>query len=98
MLVLFETAAGFAVFKLLDEKKLLKSDNLYEEFENNAKKCVKLQHFAKFQDTTDALASAAALIEGKMSKGKPTLTDTSFKADSYHGTTHKFTLCLSLKD
>jgi len=69
MLVLFETAAGFAVFKLLDEKKLLKSDNLYEEFENNAKKCVKLQHFAKFQDTTDALASAAALIEGKMSKG-----------------------------
>jgi len=69
MLVLFETAAGFAVFKLLDEKKLLKADNLYEEFENNAKKCVKLQHFAKFADTTDALASAAALIEGKMSKG-----------------------------
>jgi len=69
MLVLFETAAGFAVFKLLDEKKLLKTDNLYEEFENNAKKCVKLQHFAKFADTTDALASAAALIEGKMSKG-----------------------------
>ena len=86
MLVLFETAAGFAVFKLLDEKKLLKSDNLYEEFENNAKKCVKLQHFAKFQDTTDALASAAALIEGKMSKGKPAITDTTFKADSYHGT------------
>merc|ERR1712168_769539 len=34
-----------------------------------AKKCVKLQMFEKFKDTTDALASAAALIEGKMSKG-----------------------------
>jgi len=70
MLVLFETPAGFAIFKLLDEKKLLKSDNLYEEFqESGAKKCVKLQMFEKFKDTTDALASAAALIEGKMSKG-----------------------------
>jgi len=69
MLVLFETPAGFAVFKLLDEKKLLKSDNLYEEFQDAAKKCVKLQMFEKFKDTTDALASAAALIEGKMSKG-----------------------------
>jgi len=69
MLVLFETPAGFAVFKLLDEKKLLKSDNLYEEFQDSAKKCVKLQMFEKFKDTTDALASAAALIEGKMSKG-----------------------------
>ena len=69
MLVLFETPAGFAVFKLLDEKKLLKSDNLYEEFQSDAKKMVKLQMFEKFKDTTDALASAAALIEGKMSKG-----------------------------
>ena len=69
MLVLFETPAGFAVFKLMDEKKLLKSDNLYDEFQSNAKKMVKLQMFEKFKDTTDALASAAALIEGKMSKG-----------------------------
>jgi len=70
MLVLFETPAGFAIFKLLDEKKLLKSDNLYQEFQDaGAKKCVKLQMFEKFKDTTDALASAAALIEGKMSKG-----------------------------
>jgi len=71
MLVLFETPAGFAIFKLLDEKKLQKSDNLYEDFATpeGAKKVVKLKMFEKFKDTTDALASAAALIEGKMSKG-----------------------------
>ena len=66
MLVLFETPAGFAIFKLLDEKKLLKSDNLFEDFATpeGAKKVVKLKMFEKFKDTTDALASAAALIEG----------------------------------
>ena len=66
MLVLFETPAGFAIFKLLDEKKLQKSDNLYEDFATpeGAKKVVKLKMFEKFKDTTDALASAAALIEG----------------------------------
>jgi len=71
MLVLFETPAGFAVFKLLDEKKLQQSDSLFEDFETpeGAKKVVKLKMFEKFKDTTDALASAAALIEGKMSKG-----------------------------
>ena len=67
MLVLFETPAGFAIFKLLDEKKLLQSDNLFEDFKTpeGAKKVVKLKMFEKFKDTTDALASAAALIEGK---------------------------------
>ena len=33
MLVLFETPAGYAIFKLMDEGKLAKSDNLYEDFE-----------------------------------------------------------------
>ena len=32
MLVLFETPAGYAIFKLLDEKKLQQSDDLYEDF------------------------------------------------------------------
>ncbi|KAF7993139.1 hypothetical protein HCN44_005920 [Aphidius gifuensis] len=32
MLVLFETPAGYAIFKLLNEKKLEKSENLYEDF------------------------------------------------------------------
>eukprot|EP00095_Tigriopus_kingsejongensis_P009098 snap_masked-scaffold295_size218279-processed-gene-1.18 protein:Tk09098 transcript:snap_masked-scaffold295_size218279-processed-gene-1.18-mRNA-1 annotation:"hypothetical protein DAPPUDRAFT_300779" len=70
MLVLFETPAGFAVFKLLNEKKLQQSENLYKDFETleEAKKVVKLKMFEKFEDTTEALASATATVEGKMSK------------------------------
>ena len=33
MLVLFETPAGYAIFKVLDEGKLQKSDDLYKDFE-----------------------------------------------------------------
>jgi len=70
MLVLFETPAGYAVFKLLDEKKLQASDNLFEDFKDvhAAKNVVKLQSFSKFEDTTEALAAATAAVEGKMSK------------------------------
>jgi len=84
MLVLFETPAGFAIFKLLDEKKLQKSDNLFEDFATpeGAKKVVKLKMFEKFKDTTDALASAAALIEGKMSKGLKKLMKKIVASDS----------------
>ncbi|XP_026220014.1 nucleolar protein 58 [Anabas testudineus] len=70
MLVLFETAAGYAIFKVLDESKLQQVDSLYKEFETpeKANKIVKLKHFEKFQDTTEALAAATALIEGKIGK------------------------------
>jgi len=70
MLVLFETPAGYAVFKLLDEKKLAKADNLYEDFKDidSAKNVVKLKVFEKFGDTTEALSAACASVEGKMSK------------------------------
>ncbi|KAG7503949.1 nucleolar protein 58 [Solea senegalensis] len=70
MLVLFETAAGYAIFKVLDESKLQQVDSLYKEFETpeKANKIVKLKHFEKFQDTTEALAAATALVEGKISK------------------------------
>lgn len=70
MLVLFETAAGYAIFKVLDESKLQQVDSLYKEFETpeKANKVVKLKHFEKFQDTTEALAAATALVEGKIGK------------------------------
>ncbi|KAE8278593.1 Nucleolar protein 58 Nucleolar protein 5 [Larimichthys crocea] len=70
MLVLFETAAGYAIFKVLDESKLQQVDSLYKEFETpeKANKIVKLKHFEKFQDTTEALAAATALTEGKIGK------------------------------
>lgn len=70
MLVLFETAAGYAIFKVLDESKLQQVDSLYKEFQTpeKANKIVKLKHFEKFQDTTEALAAATALVEGKIGK------------------------------
>lgn len=70
MLVLFETAAGFAIFKVLDEQKLQQVDSLWKEFETpeKANKVVKLKHFEKFQDTTEALAAATAMVEGKLGK------------------------------
>ncbi|VVC37122.1 NOSIC,Nop domain,NOP5, N-terminal [Cinara cedri] len=70
MLVLFETSAGYAIFKVLDEKKLKNVSDLYSYFESpeDCSKIVKLKHFQKFEDTTEALASAASLIEGKLCK------------------------------
>ncbi|CAO1419406.1 unnamed protein product [Diamesa hyperborea] len=70
MFVLYETSAGYAIFKLLNEKKLKEVDNLYLEFETpeQANSIVKLTHFEKFADTTEALAAATAAIEGKVSK------------------------------
>lgn len=70
MLVLFETSAGFALFKVLDESKLQKVDNIYKEFENvqSASKVVQLQKFQKFKNTAEALKSSTALIDSKLSK------------------------------
>lgn len=70
MLVLFETAAGYAVFKLLNEKKLQETDNLYLDFETpeKANKLLQLQHFQKFDDTTVALAAITGSVEGKIPK------------------------------
>ncbi|KAL1517415.1 hypothetical protein ABEB36_001182 [Hypothenemus hampei] len=70
MLVLFETAAGYAIFKLLDERKLEKVDSLYTSFQtvDAANQVVKLKHFEKFTDITEALAATTAAVEGKLSK------------------------------
>ncbi|VVC89198.1 nucleolar protein 58 [Leptidea sinapis] len=70
MLVLFETPAGYALFKLLDESKLSQIDDLYQEFNTpeGAASVVKLKNFIKFEDTTEALAATTAAIEGKISK------------------------------
>ncbi|KAJ2944418.1 hypothetical protein O0L34_g3754 [Tuta absoluta] len=70
MLVLFETPAGYAIFKLLDESKLSQIEDLYTEFNTpeGASAVVKLKNFIKFEDTTEALAATTAAIEGKVSK------------------------------
>jgi len=70
MLVLFETAAGYAIFKLLNEKKLQETENLYLDFQTpeKASKLLQLQHFQKFDDTTVALAAITGSVEGKIPK------------------------------
>ncbi|KAI8900519.1 hypothetical protein BC833DRAFT_523416 [Globomyces pollinis-pini] len=70
MLVLYETAAGYALFKLLDDGSLTKPDDIFKSFESpeKANKAVKLKAFAKFENTTDALSAVTGIVEGKMSK------------------------------
>ncbi|RWS13011.1 hypothetical protein B4U79_05655 [Dinothrombium tinctorium] len=70
MFVLFETASGFAVFKLLDDKKLQQSDELFKLFENpkKANKLLHFEHFEKFDDTAEAVNSVTSLLKGKISK------------------------------
>lgn len=70
MYVLFETAAGFALFKVVKSKKLEKIDKLHESFvdADSANSVVKLKAFAKFKDTKDAMKSIERLMKGKVSK------------------------------
>ncbi|KAJ0771746.1 putative Nop domain-containing protein [Helianthus annuus] len=71
MLVLFETPAGFALFKVLDEGKLSKVDDLWKEFSSadTARQIVKLKAFSKFENTSEALSAATLLLDSKPSKG-----------------------------
>ncbi|KAL5209335.1 hypothetical protein ABZP36_004958 [Zizania latifolia] len=71
MLVLFETPAGFALFKVLDEGKLDKVEDLWKEFttSDSARKVVELKAFNKFENTSDALSAATLIIDSKPSKG-----------------------------
>lgn len=67
MLVLFETPAGHALFKVLDDG-ALKGAVTDLESESQIKQVVKLKAFSRFTDTTSALAAATALVESKPSK------------------------------
>ncbi|KAM1851149.1 hypothetical protein ACFX13_015254 [Malus domestica] len=71
MLMLFETPAGFALFKVLDEGKLSKVEDLWKDFSNadKARQVVKLKAFSKFENTSEALEAATLLIDSKPSKG-----------------------------
>ncbi|CAN8269669.1 unnamed protein product [Cochlearia groenlandica] len=71
MIVLFETPAGFALFKVLDEGKLSNIEDLGKEFSSpdKAKKIVQLKAFDKFDNTSEALEAVAKLLEGTPGKG-----------------------------
>eukprot|EP00750_Incisomonas_marina_P018020 INCI2682.12.p1 GENE.INCI2682.12~~INCI2682.12.p1 ORF type:complete len:499 (+),score=126.54 INCI2682.12:183-1679(+) len=68
MLVLFDTPAGFAIFKVLDEGKLKDVDNIYKHFNDaaSARSVVKLKAFHAFEDTKNAVGAATAIVDGKM--------------------------------
>ncbi|KAK6106529.1 NOP5 N-terminal domain family protein [Brugia pahangi] len=70
MLVLFETPAGYALFKLLDEKKLENVDNIWNECSTpeKAQRMLQLISFKKFKDTAEAVENATRLAEGKLTK------------------------------
>jgi nucleolar protein 58 len=70
MLILFETPAGYALFKVLDPSKLEEVGDLYQYFNDpeNASKTVKLAAMYKFKDSAEALKSVAKTIKGKMPK------------------------------
>ena len=67
MLVLFETPAGHALFKVLNESALRDAGSDFES-PTAIKELVQLKAFNKFRDTTAALAAATAMVEGKPSK------------------------------
>ncbi|KAJ3217718.1 Nucleolar protein 58 [Dinochytrium kinnereticum] len=71
VLVLFETPAGYALFKMADSSKLEDPESIFKHFESPeaANKTVKLKAFSKFENTVDALTAVTALIEGELSKG-----------------------------
>ncbi|KAL5701417.1 Ribosomal RNA processing protein 1 A [Ranunculus cassubicifolius] len=71
MLVLFETPAGYALFKVLDEGKLSNFEDMWKDFatSDKARKVVKLKAFNKFENTAEALSAATLLIDSKPSKG-----------------------------
>lgn len=69
MLVLFETPAGYALFRVLQGGDLQEVD-LAKAFStaDEAQKFVKLQAFSKFGDTAEALEAAVAVCESTMTK------------------------------
>lgn len=72
MLVLFDTAAGFAIFKVTGKTADLKNvENIFEHFDTveGARSFVKLKAFHQFKDTKAALAAATALVAGDLDKG-----------------------------
>ncbi|KAG1863716.1 hypothetical protein F4604DRAFT_1784610 [Suillus subluteus] len=70
MLVLYETAMGYCLFKLSDSAKLESAD-LYKSFETpeKATKLLKLKALHRFTSTANAVEDLTAVQEGKLGKG-----------------------------
>lgn len=69
MFVLYETPAGYALFKVLDEEKIKNVDEIQKEFETEQKSSslIKLKSFYPFENMKSAVEATAALVDGKLS-------------------------------
>lgn len=69
VLVLFETAVGFCLFKMSDKAKV-ESPSLWKEFDDvsSTNNLLKLSAIHRFTSTVEAVEAAASINEGKMSK------------------------------
>ena len=70
MLLLFETSAGYALFKVMDNKVLDKPDKIWSKFEDpsSASTLMKLKKFEPFENTTDAVVAATSIVDGTLDK------------------------------
>ncbi|KAK7061314.1 hypothetical protein R3P38DRAFT_3383539 [Favolaschia claudopus] len=70
MLVLYETAMGYCLFKVGDPAKV-ESEDLWKEFESpeKASKLLKLKAIHRFHSTATAVEDITALQSGKLGKG-----------------------------
>lgn len=73
MILLFETPAGYSLFKVSNEKKLKKTEpeDIHSEFfgtNEEAKSNINLIQFQPFLDTADAVSAATSCLEGKLNK------------------------------
>ncbi|CAG7848430.1 Nucleolar protein 58 [Serendipita indica DSM 11827] len=71
MLVLYETALGFCLFKVSDSGKLQNPKSLWKEFETpeKANGLLKLRALHRFSSTAAAVEDLTAVQEGKIPKG-----------------------------
>ena len=70
MLLLFETSAGYALFKILKPGKLGEVSDIWKHFQTaeDAADQVKLKSFLPFDTTTEAVVAATSIIESTLDK------------------------------
>jgi len=70
MLVLYENASGYFLFKMLTDKCMKESDKISTYFDSAEKtsQILQLAEFHKFHDSAEALQAAISLNEGSMTK------------------------------
>jgi len=70
MLLLFETSAGYALFKVNKPNKLAEPAKIWEDFQTpeGAASVLKLKHFTPFANTTEAVVAATCVVDNTMDK------------------------------